>query len=117
MTTPDISKLSYSELVELSKQLDQQISARRGEELKVLADGYVKKTEAAGFSIKEALEALQPYVLRPAAAQKRSASAAPVLYRDPANPSNTWSGRGRAAKWLAIYEAQGRSRDEFKVQR
>lgn len=115
MTTPDISKLTFSELVELSKQLDHQISTKRSDELKVLADGYVKKIEAAGFSIKEALEALQPYVSRPLAAQKRSVGAAPVVYRDPANPNNTWSGRGRAAKWLANYEAQGRSRNEFKV--
>lgn len=115
MTTLDISKLSLSELVELSKHLDQQISTRRDEELKVLADGYVKKIEAAGFSIVEALEALQPYASPASSARKRSTGAAPVLYRDPANPNNSWSGRGRAAKWLANYEAQGRSRTEFKV--
>ncbi|WP_423594698.1 H-NS family nucleoid-associated regulatory protein [Roseateles sp. MS654] len=47
--------------------------------------------------------------------QSKSTGAAPVMYRDPANPENTWSGRGRAAQWLADYEAQGRKRDEFKV--
>lgn len=74
--------------------------------------GYVKKIEAAGFSISEAIEALQPYVTSRAPTKK---GAAPVLYRDPANPGNTWAGRGRAAKWLSDYEAQGRARDEFRA--
>ncbi len=115
MSNIDVSKLSYAELVALSRQLEQQIEDKRSEELKVIADGYVKKIQAAGFSVEEAIEALQPYATpRRAGADKRNA-AAPVLYRDPANPANTWSGRGRPARWLADYEAQGRSRDDFKV--
>ena len=111
----DVSKLSFAELVELQKQLDSQIEERRSEELKVLADGYIKKIQAAGFEIVEAIEALQPYVSGKRAKQSKSTGAAPVMYRDPANPENTWSGRGRAARWLADYEAQGRKRDEFKA--
>ena len=39
-----------------------------------------------------------------------------LRFRDPANPGNTWSGRGRAPKWLTDLEAQGRSReDEFRA--
>lgn len=114
MTTPDISRLSYAELVELNKQLEQQISAKRGEELKVLVDGFAKKLEAAGFTVAEGVDALRPY-LGSVSAPKKAGGVAPVLYRDPANPANTWSGRGRAAGWLAAYEEQGRSRDEFRV--
>jgi DNA-binding protein H-NS len=36
-------------------------------------------------------------------------------YRDPENPSQTWAGRGRAPRWLAAYEQQGRKRDEFLI--
>lgn len=116
MTQNDISKLSYAELRQLSKQLDEQIAAKRGEELKVLADGYAKKISAAGFSVKEAIQALQPYLQNSGRGPKKSSAPAPVVYKDPANPNNTWSGRGRAAKWLVAYEAAGRSRNEFKVQ-
>ena len=28
-------------------------------------------------------------------------------YRDPANPNNTWTGRGRMPKWVADLNAQG----------
>ncbi|WP_158218841.1 H-NS histone family protein [Roseateles aquatilis] len=115
MTNVDVSKLSYVELVELSKKLEEQIQGKRTEELKVLADGYIKKIEAAGFSVVEAVEALQPYIGARGFTKTKPASTAAVLYRDPANAENTWSGRGRTARWLADYEAQGRSRDEFKV--
>ena len=59
MTTSDLSKLSYSELLKLGDALDQQIRAQRVEELKVLVDGYIKKTQAAGFSLREAIDALR----------------------------------------------------------
>ena len=118
MTEVDVGSLSYAEMVALRAKLDREIQDKRGEELKVLADGFAKKVQAAGFSVAEAMGALQPYA-DPASPGKRAAqNAAPkVLYRDPANPENTWSGRGRAARWLADYEAQGRKRDEFKVAR
>lgn len=115
MNYPDISKLSYPELLELSKKLDREIAGKRVEELKVLADGYIKKAEAAGFTASEAVAALQPYLGGQTKAKRRSSGSPEVKYRDPANAENTWSGRGMPAKWLANYEAQGRSRDEFKV--
>ncbi|WP_428508742.1 H-NS family nucleoid-associated regulatory protein [Roseateles sp.] len=116
MTEVDVGSLSYAEMVALRAKLDSEIQDKRGEELKVLADGFARKVQAAGFSVAEAVEALQPYV-DPASPGKRAAQNATlkVLYRDPADPANTWSGRGRAARWLADYEAQGRKRDEFRV--
>ena len=37
-------------------------------------------------------------------------------YRNPDNPAETWSGRGKQPRWLAAYTGQGRSLDEFKIQ-
>ncbi len=36
-------------------------------------------------------------------------------YRDPADHSQTWAGRGQAPRWLTAYEQQGRKRDEFLI--
>lgn len=36
-------------------------------------------------------------------------------YRNPANPSETWSGRGMQPKWLAALTAQGRKAEEFAI--
>jgi DNA-binding protein H-NS len=38
----------------------------------------------------------------------------PVKFRDPAT-GNTWAGVGARPRWIAEYEAQGHSRDEFLV--
>lgn len=116
MTNVDVSRMSYSELVALSKQLEQQIQEKREEELKVLVDGFAKKLEAAGFSVTEGVEALAPYLPANDKRQSRDAgAAAPVLYRDPSVPTNIWSGRGRAPRWLQDYLSTGRNKDEFKV--
>lgn len=54
-------------LSDLQRQLaavDQAIADRRVEELKVLADGYAKKLVMNGFTIREGIDALKPYLPR-----------------------------------------------------
>lgn len=111
----DVSKLSFAELMLLRKELDEQISGKRSEELKVLTDGFAKKLEAAGFTAEEGMQALRPYVTSSSKRSSQAGTEAPVLYRDPNDPTNTWSGRGRPARWLQDYLTAGRSKDEFKV--
>jgi len=36
-------------------------------------------------------------------------------YRNPANPTETWSGRGKQPRWLAAYTGNGRSVEEFLI--
>ena len=36
-------------------------------------------------------------------------------YRDPANPNQSWAGRGQAPRWLVAYENQRRKRDDFLI--
>lgn len=36
-------------------------------------------------------------------------------YRDPANPDNTWSGRGKQPRWLQAYTSSGRALDDFLI--
>lgn len=36
-------------------------------------------------------------------------------YRDPSNPENTWTGRGKQPRWLAAYTSEGRNLDEFLI--
>lgn len=47
---------------------------------------------------------------------KGKTSAVSVKYRDPRNPANTWSGRGRPARWLsAALKVPGTKREDFRV--
>lgn len=38
-------------------------------------------------------------------------------YRDPSNPDNTWTGRGRQPLWLTALTDNGRNRDEFLIEK
>ncbi len=52
-------------LADLQRQLaavDAAIAERRVEELKVLADGFARKLAINGFSVKEGIAALKPYI-------------------------------------------------------
>ena len=55
--------LSFTQLKELLAQTEDAIADRRIEELKVLADGYTKKLAMNGFSLREGMDALKPYLL------------------------------------------------------
>lgn len=61
-TLPPLNDLPLSELQRLLDLTDAAIAARRTEELKVLADGYARKLAMNGFSVREGLEALKPYL-------------------------------------------------------
>ena len=63
-------------LADLQRQLadiDAAIADRRVEELKVLADGFARKLAVNGFTVREGIAALKPYVgknLQPAVLAK-----------------------------------------------
>lgn len=59
-TAPDVTNMPHAELQEPEAAASEENATKCDEELKVLADGYVKKT-AAGFSIENAVEVLTPY--------------------------------------------------------
>lgn len=47
--------------------------------------------------------------------RKAKAAKVAIKYRDPANPENTWSGRGRMAGWLASKVKQGAKAETYLV--
>ncbi|MCV0439307.1 MAG: H-NS histone family protein [Hydrogenophaga sp.] len=108
LATQDISKLSYNELRKLADAALALAETKRSEEIKVLADGYAKKA-AAGFNPQEAFDVLKPYLPR------KGKGGSTVKYRDPADPSNTYGGKGKRPTWLREYIDAGRSLDEFAV--
>ena len=50
----------------------------------------------------------------PAAGKRKTAKVAPK-YRNPDNPKETWTGRGKQPRWLAAYTAKGRDLGEFLI--
>jgi DNA-binding protein H-NS len=102
----DLEKLSLDELKELQSEVAVAIfnfeKKRKAEtlaELEALA-------HAKGFSLKE--------LLNNSNGKSTKKSVAPK-YADPANPENTWTGRGRKPKWLVTALESGCTAEDFAI--
>jgi DNA-binding protein H-NS len=100
-----MEKLSVAELGELRKEVDALIVARQDEakaslkaELAVLAKEY-------GFDLDD--------IVGDGRGRGRKVA---IKYRDPHNPENVWSGRGRMPRWMvAATKKRGVTRKDFAV--
>jgi DNA-binding protein H-NS len=72
---------------------------------------FKSRAEALGLSLSDLAAGGTPKAGRPPGKSPPAQSPA-VKYRNP-ETGETWSGRGRAPKWLTLAEQQGRSREEF----
>jgi DNA-binding protein H-NS len=102
----DLEKLSLDELKELQNEVAVAIfnfeKKRKAEtlaELEALA-------HAKGFSLKELLNNSNGKSTKKPIAPK---------YADPANPENTWTGRGRKPKWLVTALENGCTAEDFAI--
>lgn len=50
----------------------------------------------------------------PRKARKATGKVAPK-YRNPDNPNETWTGRGRQPRWMTAFTDAGRNRDDFLI--
>ncbi len=85
------------ELQELIPRIERMIAEKKIAEHKAIKDQLAAIASDAGFSIEEIFGGRQKraYTKRPGAAPSVE-----VKYRNPDNPEETWSGRGRMANWL-----------------
>jgi DNA-binding protein H-NS len=95
---PQVAKAERPHSVEPPRQ--------RVEEREKLRHEMEQIAKSQGLSLGEILDGGIP----------RNPRAMVVKYRDPANPDNTWSGRGRMPKWLSEAVAAGLSKEKFKVE-
>jgi DNA-binding protein H-NS len=104
----DLSRYNSSELQQLKKDIDKELTQRRKQEAKQAQQELKEVAEKYGFSLSE---------LVPSSAAKgtRSTSTGTIRFRHPQDPSKTWSGRGRKPVWVKEWEAAGRSLDEARV--
>lgn len=107
-----VYNLSASELDELIR-----IAAeRKNEQLVSAKASFLDEVKARAASLGMSLADLVGLGNGKAAGNQSSAagSGAPAKYRNP-ETGETWSGRGRPARWITELEAKGRKREEFAV--
>ena len=101
----DLNALSLKELKDLQSQTARAIASYEDRKKKEAVAELEDRARQMGFTLSELL-GTQP-------SRKRAPAAA--KYANPANPSDTWSGRGRKPRWFEAALAEGRSPEDLAV--
>jgi DNA-binding protein H-NS len=104
---PALQKLSLAQLIELQQRVDVAIGQRKAEEARDVKEKMQVLAEKSGFSLNELFGTKRGGKRGPA----------PIKCRNPKDPSQTWSGRGRKPNWLVAALKKGAKLDSFAVQR
>ena len=105
MARLNLDKMSYAELSDLRSRVESQMAEKQASERQALRQKMAEMAEAAGMSLDALL----------GKGRKGKGSVAPK-YRDPKNPDNTWTGRGRMPRWMVAATKGGKSsKDDFLI--
>lgn len=99
----NLDDLSREELETLKKDVEKALASvdtRRKAEARAAAE---KAARDHGFSLDEILKG------------EKSRTKSPAKYRDPVDPRNTWTGRGRQPGWIKEGLGQGKSLEDFLI--
>jgi DNA-binding protein H-NS len=113
---PLLDGLTVADLDQVIAEAERQREARRESGKRELVEEFRAKAQAMGLALEELLGS-PAQAGRPAPKTRKpqkgaAAASPPVKYRNP-DTGETWSGRGRMPKWMALAQERGRSREEF----
>jgi DNA-binding protein H-NS len=103
VATIKLNGLSYAELLKLQARLETAIAEKRAAEASATKDQLRAMAEQAGFSVEDLF------------GRRRGRRPGEPKYRNPHNPSQTWSGRGRKPNWLVEAVKKGAKLDSFAI--
>jgi DNA-binding protein H-NS len=108
----DLSQLSVTELERVISQAKNLVETKQVDAIK---EGYAQ-IEKIARDLNMSLEELIT-VGREKGARAKSTTRKPVeaRYRNPQNTSETWTGRGKAPRWLAAKIAMGAKKEDFLI--
>ena len=107
-----LEKMTYAELVQLRSRVDAAIVERQATEKRDMARKLEAMASASGFTVRELFGARRG---RPPLKSSAKGQRVAVKFRNPKDPSQTWTGRGRMSKWLAEALKRGQNIETFKV--
>jgi DNA-binding protein H-NS len=105
MARLNLDRMSYAELSDLRSQVELLMTEKQTSERSALRQKMAEMVEAAGMSLDTVL----------GKGRKGKGSVA-AKYRDPKNPENTWTGRGRMPLWMvAATKGNKAKKDGFLI--
>ncbi|MDG1115800.1 MAG: H-NS histone family protein [Flavimaricola sp.] len=106
--TIDLNAMSRKELTTLAANVEKAIASLSDREKKAALEAAERAAAEHGYSLAE-LAAIG------GKGAKRGKAKTPAKYRNPENPDQTWSGRGRKPGWINAAESAGRSIADFAI--
>ena len=103
----ELNSLSLDELKKLQKDVDRAIASFEARRIAAARAELEARAKELGVTLKEVLDA---------SGAGPNRVPAPVKYRNPNNPKETWSGRGRKPRWLTVaLTSVGAELEDFAV--
>jgi DNA-binding protein H-NS len=101
----DLNTLTLKELKKLRKDVDKTIADFENRKKREALVELEKKAAEMGFSLSDLTGGKAGKIKKPSIAK----------YRNPADASQTWTGRGRIPLWMKALETAGGSRDDTLI--
>jgi DNA-binding protein H-NS len=117
----DVNKLTARELDALINQARKRKTAlSKRKPIAVVRSKLTQLARAEGYSIAELFGGAAPAASGKTQAKAQRAKGKPTgkvapKYRNPANPTETWAGRGKPPRWLAAEVAAGRKIEDYLI--
>jgi DNA-binding protein H-NS len=118
----DLRNLSAKELgalIEKAKQQQSRLAKRTP--IATVRSKITKFAKAEGYTLEE-LFGMSGHrgaktAAKPSPRAGRKLGKVAPKYRNPANPKETWSGRGKHPRWMAALIAKGKKADDFLIKK
>ena len=100
-----LEKLTYAELAETRLRIDRLMVEKQNSERAQLRERMTAMAKEHGFDLRELLDG-----------RRKGKGQVAVKFRDPKNPENTWTGRGRMPRWMSAATKGGKAhKDDFLI--
>jgi DNA-binding protein H-NS len=101
----DLSNLSLAELRAMQEDIKKQMKKREQDDLVKAREQILAIAQSVGVSVKDLI----------GAGIRAKTGTVAVRFRNPADASQQWTGRGRQPKWVKEWTDSGKSMDLLKV--
>ncbi|MGF6275748.1 DNA-binding protein H-NS [Massilia sp. UYP11] len=110
MAKIDLSGYNLAELKGLQFDIEKEIKNRQQQDVKKAREQILEIAQNMGISVEELLA-------KGGAKSKKAGGGAKVnpQYHNPADNSQTWTGRGRQPKWVVEALGKGKSLDDLRI--
>lgn len=114
MTIIDFSTLSVAELNDLQKKAELEKESRKVASIERIRELIKAEAESAGVTVEEVVSIWTAGKSGRKQSNQKNKEAI-YLYQDPNNPSNKWTGKGRAPAWFTQAMNNGYSKESMKI--